>query len=206
RPNERFDAAQFGKIVAGAQINLNLHASQQHAGVDADADAVNPRVFEIAACGGFQLCDACRGIETLFDVETEVPVYRDLRELRLLIRKYLDNPDARAACAARARTRTLAEHTYDRRARQMLDALVDAHGARMLHKGVKVQRTVGELRSVTKEGGALGDWLSALDQNTPFTYEALAAVSTGVPASYPEQLFAYLRQVRETGESALAGP
>lgn len=204
RPNARFDAAQFAKIVAGAKINLNLHASQQHAGVDPDADAVNPRVFEIAACGGFQLCDACRGLDALFDTSTEIPVYHDLKELRAQIRHYLDDADLRAACAARARARALAEHTYVHRAQQMLEALVAAHGSRVLNKGVKMQRTVAEVCDIIPSDHALADWLHGVDANTPFTYDALTeAAASGTPANYPEQLFAYLRQVRETGESAL---
>jgi len=61
-PEERFDAERYARIVAGAKINLNLHSSAYHDGVDPQCDAINPRVFEIAACGGFQLCDPCRNL------------------------------------------------------------------------------------------------------------------------------------------------
>ena len=203
-PNSRFDATRFAKIVAGAQINLNLHASQRYSGVDPEADAINPRVFEIAACGGFQLCDACEGLDALFDAKTEVPVYHDLQELRALIRHYLARPDERAACASRARTRVLAEHTYEHRAQQMLDALIDAYGVRMLHKGVKLQRTAGEMRRRIKDYHPLAGWLDGTSANTPFTYNALVAQGGGTPTNYPDQLFAYLRQVRETGEGLMA--
>src|SRR5690606_1768021 len=63
RPGERFTPEMFAKIVAGSKINLNLHSSAAHEGIDPGCDAINPRVFEIAACGGFQLCDPAIGLE-----------------------------------------------------------------------------------------------------------------------------------------------
>ncbi|MCL4218728.1 MAG: glycosyltransferase, partial [Candidatus Hydrogenedentes bacterium] len=70
RPEQRFTPEMLTKIVAGSKINLNLHSSATHAGVDPLCDAVNPRVFEIAACGGFQLCDPCQNLDQFFDFET----------------------------------------------------------------------------------------------------------------------------------------
>ena len=77
KPDERFTPEQFAKIVAGAAINLNLHSSATHSGADPRCDAINPRVFEIAACGGFQICDPCKGLDCFFDPATELPTYRD---------------------------------------------------------------------------------------------------------------------------------
>ena len=103
--DERFDSAKFMKIVAGSKINLNLHSSSSHSGVDPACDAINPRVFEIAAAGGFQLCDPCVGLDTLFDFETELPVYRDLKELREKLDHFLAHPEERAAYAKAAQQR-----------------------------------------------------------------------------------------------------
>ena len=105
RREERFTPETFAKVVAGSKININLHSSALHEGVDPKCDAVNPRVFEIAACGGFQLCDPCIGLDTLYDFDSEVPVYRNLSELRKQIDYFLAHPDERAQWAERARAR-----------------------------------------------------------------------------------------------------
>ena len=115
-----FSTETYMKIVSGSKINLNLHSSANHEGVDPTCDAVNPRVFEIAAAGGFQLCDPCGNLASLFDLENELPGYRDLGELRVKIDHYLAHPEERNLIARRARKRALAEHTYEHRAAQML--------------------------------------------------------------------------------------
>ena len=124
-PDQRFTPEQFAKIAAATTINLNLHSSTTHSGVDPKCDAINPRVFELAACGAFQLCDPCKGLEHCFDFEAELPVYRDLAELREKIDHFLVHPDEREAIVVRARERALRDHTYEVRAQQMIDCILD---------------------------------------------------------------------------------
>ena len=52
----RIDTATCMKVFNATAINLNLH-STTGAGLDPQADFVNPRTFELAACGAFQLVD-----------------------------------------------------------------------------------------------------------------------------------------------------
>lgn len=197
----RFDFDTFMKIVAGSRINLNLHSSATHDGVDPSADALNPRVFEIAAAGGFQLCDPCRGLSEHY-TEDEVPTYRSLAELREKIAYYLAHPQERSACAARARERTLAEHTYAHRAQAMLDYLLEHHGARLLGKGIRAQRSVAEVAATLDAGDPLGDWLRTLPPDTVFAQEALGQHIGGEFSSrtHPEHVFSYLREVRSFAE------
>ncbi|MBX7255367.1 MAG: glycosyltransferase [Candidatus Hydrogenedentes bacterium] len=205
-PNERFGPEEFAKIVAASKINLNLHSSATHNGVDPHCDAINPRVFEIAACGGFQLCDPCRGLDTLLDPETELPVYRDLPELRALIDRFLESPEERQAFADRARSRVLRDHTYEKRAQQMLDLIVDQHGSRILSKGIRALRTVGEMAERVGVDTALGRYLQSLPKDLPFTQEAIneRIPVMGTKLSYPEALFSYLREMRNSSEQILA--
>ena len=137
-----FSTEEYMKIVAGSKINLNLHSSSHHDGVDPTCDAINPRVFEVAAAGGFQICDPCVGLDRLYDFETEMPIYRDLAGCRKLLDYYLAHPGEREAMARRARERALKDHTYENRAKQMLDLIFEHHGARILKRGVRVQHTV----------------------------------------------------------------
>jgi len=201
----RFDSDAFMKMVAGSKINLNLHSSTTHEGVDPKCDAINPRVFEIAAAGGFQLCDPCIGLEQLFDFESELPVYHDLKELRSRIDYYLVHPEEREAMAKRAQERALRDHTYEHRAQQMLDRILEGHGTRILKRGVRVQRTVGEMLERAGPDTPLGRWLATLPPEVLFTQEAITRlVRPGMAGiTYPEKIFTYMKEVREFAEALL---
>ncbi len=201
----RFDSETFMKIVAGSAINLNLHSSSSKPGVDPDCDAINPRVFEIAAAGGFQLCDPCIGLETLFDFDTELPVYRNLKELRERIDYFLARPDERKAIAEAAQRRVLAEHTYVHRAASMLRHIYRVHGAAMLERGVRARHTIGEIKTRMDKSDALRQWLEHFPEETPFTYDTLTQLSLqkGQGHLYPEQVIAYMRQVKQDADAVL---
>jgi spore maturation protein CgeB len=205
RPGERFTAELFTKIVAGSKINLNLHSSALHEGIDPECDAINPRVFEIAACGGFQLCDPAIGLGAFFEFERELPVYRGLSELRARIDYYLQRPDERAQIAAAARARALREHTYAHRAQQMLGLLLEACGQRLLRKGIRIQRTAAELASHVADEQLRG-FFGSLPPELLVTQDAINAhlESPRNGMSYPEKVFVYLREVRRFAETLLA--
>jgi spore maturation protein CgeB len=107
----RFDLFEMIRIFAATKVNLNIHSANHVAGLDPDADYVNPRTFELAACGAFQLVDARVPLATMFR-EDELVTFRSPAELRQQITHYLAHPEDRAATAARARARVLAEHTF----------------------------------------------------------------------------------------------
>lgn len=200
---KNFDSETFMKVVAGSKINLNLHSSTSHDGVDPKCDAINPRVYEIAAAGGFQICDPAVGLDTQFDFDTELPVYRDLQSCRKLIDHYLAHPEERAAVAQRARARALKEHTYAHRAQQMLDCILERHGPRILRRGVRVQRSIREMRERLDAKSELARWLESLPQDTLFEREAIRALlpprSGGM--KYPEQLFCFMNEVTDFADT-----
>lgn len=208
KPQTWFDSDEFAKIVAGSKINLNLHSSTTCDGIDPEADAINPRVFEIAACGGFQLCDPCKGIENLFDSSTELPIYHNLRELREYIDYFLAHPQERTVFAERARNRVLKEHTYVHRAQQMLDLFIERHGKALLKKGIKIQRTVGEMINRVGKDSELAAYLKQLPQDLLFTYENIMQQlrSDNCQLSFSEAVFTYLRDLRTTAERLLEEP
>lgn len=200
----RFDNEKFMKIAAGSKINLNLHSSNAHDGVDPKCDAINPRVFEIAAAGAFQLCDPCIGLDRFFDFERELPVYRNLRELRDRIDYFLAHPAERKAIAEAARARALKDHTYENRARKMLDFLIARHGARILKRGVRVQRSAAEAAERAAAHPDLAEWLATLPPETPFTQESINTfLQPGARNCYPERVFAYMKEVRDFAETLM---
>ena len=199
----RFDSEKFMKIVAGSKINLNLHSSSSHNGIDPACDAINPRVFEIAAAGGFQLCDPCIGLDTLFDFETELPVYGSLRELRERIDYYLAHPEERATLAKAAQKRVLAEHTYEKRAESMLQLLFEAHGATLLKRGIRAVHSVEEIKERLEKDSELYKWLSAIPEEMPFTYEFMSQLTPplGGVRTPAEGIFTYMCQVKENADA-----
>ncbi len=203
----RFDNEKFMKIVAGSRISLNLHSSATHSGVDPESDAINPRVFEIAAAGGFQVCDPCRGLEHHFDLQDEIPVYRSLGELREKIDYYLAHAEERRATAERARQRALGEHTYAHRAKRMLRCLFLWHGNRILERGVRQQYAVREAAARCRETHPeLAEWLEGLPEHTLFIPEEIEPLvpPAGLGLSHPAaRLLAYLKEVRSVSEMLL---
>jgi spore maturation protein CgeB len=205
-PGQRFSPEDFARIVAASKINLNLHSSIATDGVDANADAVNPRVFEIAACGGFQLCDPCTNLDALFDFDSEIPVYRGLPELRKKLDYFLRHDDDRREYARRARERALRDHTYQKRAQSMLEIMLDHYGERMLRKGVRVQLTMAEMAAKAGTDTPLGKYLSSMPPDMIFNHDNINSLLPLIAdnASDPERIFIYLREIRDFAEKLLA--
>ena len=114
----RIDTATCMKVFNATTINLNLH-STTGAGLDPQADFVNPRTFELAACGAFQLLDHRSQLRQFF-TEQEMVSFRDFGEVPGLIQQWLNDPAARLAMANAARARVMSEHTYVHRMRDLL--------------------------------------------------------------------------------------
>ena len=104
-----------------SDISLNT-TSQQMKG------AVNQRVFDVPACGGFVLTDAREQLGRLFDLGRETAVYSHPGEIGDMVRHYLAHPAERTRLSQAARQRILAEHTYVRRLAQLLSAMQKAFG------------------------------------------------------------------------------
>jgi spore maturation protein CgeB len=119
----RFDLFEMIRIFAGTKINLNIHSANHVAGLDPDPDYVNPRTFELAACGAFQLVDARAPLATMFR-DDEIVTFRSMGELRQQIARYLAHPEERTAIAGRARARVLAEHTFVHRVRRIFEEML----------------------------------------------------------------------------------
>lgn len=81
--------------------------------------AVNSRVFDAIACGALVLTNNRIGSLELFD--GDLPVYENRHELRALLDKYLHDDELRLATAAELRATILARHTYELRARQLVE-------------------------------------------------------------------------------------
>jgi spore maturation protein CgeB len=85
--------------------------------------AVNQRVFDVPACGGFLITDQRRQMDRLFEPDREVIAYTDPEEIPDLVQRWLDDPQGRARVAEAARRRVLAEHTYDHRLETLMQTM-----------------------------------------------------------------------------------
>lgn len=115
----RIDAGDAVRIFNAATINLNLHSSVKADELVPPGDFVNPRTFEIAACGAFQLVDSRALMPDLF-TENELAVFSSMEELEEKIAWFKERPEERRAYAGRGRARVLADHTYAARMRRLL--------------------------------------------------------------------------------------
>ncbi|MDI6853209.1 MAG: glycosyltransferase [Deltaproteobacteria bacterium] len=104
-------------LVYGATaVNFNVTSLQMKA-------AVNQRVFDAPAAGGFLLTDFKPQLDELFQVGREIICYRHPGEIPELTRYYLKADRDRNEIVSRGRRRILAEHTYKHRLRTMVDII-----------------------------------------------------------------------------------
>src|SRR5690606_6643142 len=81
----------------GAKIVINLHRSIQDDSINANSStkipalSVNPRTFEIAGCGAFQLTDLRQETAQLYTLDTEIGTYTSHDELANKVNYYLRN-------------------------------------------------------------------------------------------------------------------
>ena len=118
--NQRIDPIDIVKIYNAGKINLNLHSSKFHEGVNPVGDFVNPRTFEIAACGGFQLVDERSELVELMEPGTEVVTFNSIDNLCEKVDYYLNNENEARLIALNGKKRVLNEHTIQHRMHEML--------------------------------------------------------------------------------------
>lgn len=121
RQGARIDTETCLSVFNATGINLNLHSCSGE-GLDPQGDFVNPRTFELAACGAFQLTDRRVLMGELF-TDQEIVQFSRADEVRSLIRTWLSDPAGRRRIADAARQRVLREHTYQHRMTHMLAEL-----------------------------------------------------------------------------------
>lgn len=101
-------------------VNLNFTSIQM-------PSAVNQRVFDCPAAGGFLLTDRQGDLRRLFS-EDEVADFATIEECREKLRFYREHPRARREIVERARRRILAEHTYTHRLRTIARWIMETFG------------------------------------------------------------------------------
>lgn len=118
------DNAKTAALYRKAKIGLNLHRTSKGFGRGAPkigyAESLNPRAYELAACGLFHLSDYRLELEEIFG--DLVPTFSDGKDLGTVIRYWLDHDKQRQE-AARKLPAAVAGHDWQVRADKVIGDL-----------------------------------------------------------------------------------
>ncbi|HEU0084042.1 MAG TPA: glycosyltransferase [Bradyrhizobium sp.] len=109
--------ADMYQVLRRSRITLNSHIDL------AGKEAGNMRLFEATGVGAFLLTDFKDNLDTLFDPDREVATWRNTGDCLKAISRYIGDAGGRAAIARAGQARTMAQHTYAHRTREILAML-----------------------------------------------------------------------------------
>ncbi len=139
----RVAAAQLNGYVSRARLNLNV-ARMAHASVYASSTT---RLFELAAMGCAIVTNPLAGLHEWFEPGREITVVNNADEAVRTYARLTADPEERRALGRAARERILRQHTYDHRARQVLDFLQSLSGTSVASGAVGTSPVeMGEVR------------------------------------------------------------
>jgi hypothetical protein len=105
------------RALARSRVTLNRHINV------AENYANNMRLYEATGVGAMLLTDQKDNLGELFEVGREVVAYSSPEEAVELVRYYTSHTDEAARIASAGQTRTLAEHTYAKRMKELVPIL-----------------------------------------------------------------------------------
>ncbi|MFC4076929.1 glycosyltransferase [Salinithrix halophila] len=121
--NRNIPPSETARYYNGAKIVLNIHRPLNDINKNPyhlPACTPNNRTFDIAACHSFQLVSRRRDLGRLYRLGEEIITYKNLKDLKQKIDYYLIHDKQREEIAGRAYRRTLRDHTYTVRMRQLI--------------------------------------------------------------------------------------
>ncbi|HAS87893.1 MAG TPA: hypothetical protein DCS48_01070 [Desulfovibrio sp.] len=121
---KRVSSEECVKIFNSTKINLNLHSSINADELVSGGDFINPRTFELAACGAFQLVDKRTLMPEAFE-DGELAHFESLEDLDEKIGYFLAHPEERDQYVERARARVSKDHTYEVRMQTLIDFTIE---------------------------------------------------------------------------------
>jgi len=119
----RLTPEEYIKIFNATDININLHSSTEYDGVEPNGDFLNPRTFELAACGAFQIVDYRSLLSEVFEPDKDIVVFHDIQELKEKVEYYLKHDGERLKYINRCKEIVLSKHTYQDRMKEMFSII-----------------------------------------------------------------------------------
>ncbi|MDD3051281.1 MAG: glycosyltransferase, partial [Candidatus Cloacimonetes bacterium] len=141
---ERVSIDETVKIYNATKININLHSSMNPDLFEAVSDFINPRTFEIMACGAFQLVDRRDALLEFFIEDEEIVTFSSIQELREKINYYLKNEEERKRIAQNAQRKVLGMHTYQHRLTEIINLTLDRNPELKL----KIEHEANEIKEI----------------------------------------------------------
>lgn len=105
------------RLMLQSKITINRHIDV------AQNNANNMRLYEATGCGALLITDHKDNLHQLFKIGEEVVVYRDIDDLVAKIEYYLVHAGQRQKIATAGQKRTLQDHTYVVRMKQLVDII-----------------------------------------------------------------------------------
>ena len=103
------------RVMAASKITINHHIDI------AESHANNLRLYEATGVGTMLVTDWKEDLHEIFEPGKEVVTYRSPEECAELVRYYLEHDDEREAIARAGQARTLGEHTFENRMRELMN-------------------------------------------------------------------------------------
>jgi spore maturation protein CgeB len=185
------------KIFNASRINLNLHSSPYHLGINPAGEYLNPRVFDLAAAGAFQLVDQRVQLPEFFEEEEELATFTNLAEAREKIDFYLAHEEDRLEVAQRGRERCLRDHTYSRRLDQALEMLEDLCPGKLPQRS-RPDKPLEELQQRFPEDHPVQALLAGVPEEVEDLGQLVGTLAEGeAPLTEPEAIFWILHEFQQ---------
>ncbi len=110
---------EFPVLSRSSTINLNVRSLQS-------LRSLNMRDYDVPLQGGFLLSEWVDGADSSFEPDKEMAFWQGIDDLKKKIEWYLDRPEEREQIIQRGRDRILRDHTYDARAKQVMEILSES--------------------------------------------------------------------------------
>ncbi len=101
-------------LAHATKINMNNHHAQS---ID---EGLNYRLYELASTNSFQLTNHVKGIQHQYIPKKEIVTYHDEEEFKEKVAYYLEHPEERQRISERGHKRTLREHLYKHRMKNVV--------------------------------------------------------------------------------------
>jgi len=134
--------AAWRALYARCRVALNIHYGS-FGPEEVSGDLANTRVFEILACGAYQVVDRQGDVLRLFTEGEHLAAFSSGEELRARVEEALRNEDLRHTVAVSGRARVLAHHTYEHRARHLVEEPAQSPGASIRGVGPAAEAASG---------------------------------------------------------------
>ncbi|PAD73879.1 CgeB family protein [Paenibacillus campinasensis] len=120
--------AETVKFYNGAKMVINLHRPCEYGEDNRNSlhiagRSINPRTFEINACGTLQITDVREDLSVYYTPGVDIETFGSVQELKNKLAYYLAHEEHRRSIAMKGLETTLSRHTYAHRLPRLLDIL-----------------------------------------------------------------------------------